>query len=439
MILLSYHTKKIISPEHMQDITNIQQITKVLNQFIINDIGNTSQFCKRERAIKPFELVMSLITALGDKSVDTIADLHRYFVTLSETDVCYKPFHKQLSKPEFVIFMKRLVDMAMLQLQQQVLGTDNNLSQFEQIIVQDGSSFAIHDSLQHEFKGRFTKISPAAVELHVTWDILNSTPKDIQLAPDHVSEYKFLPEPITLKKSLFMGDRGYFKLSYFDDIETNGGFYLSRSKTSFKPDIIAGFNRAGKVLKRFKNKNLKQLKKYIRRSEVVDMDVCRKGKFYRLIASWPKGKKEPTYWITNLDRVKFSASDVVKLYKLRWQIELLFKEWKSWNNLKKFNTRKKEIMEGLIWASLLSMLIKRSIAFSVEKITKSELSTFMVAKNTQGWFYPLMESITLDLRSEMAYLWDKTVRYLSHYAQRASHSRDRKSGRLQFGVEPFNA
>ena len=423
----------------MKDITNIQQITKVLNQFIINDIGSTSQFCKRERAIKPFELVMSLITALGDKSVDTIADLHRYFVTLSETDVCYKPFHKQLSKPEFVVFMKRLVDMAMLQLQQQVLGTDNNLSKFEQIIVQDGSSFAIHDSLRNEFKGRFTKISPAAVELHVTWDILNSTPKNIQLAPDHVSEYKFLPEPETLKNSLFMGDRGYFKLSYFDDIETQGGFFLSRSKTSFKPDIIAGFNRVGKVLKRFKNKNLKQLKKHIRRSEVVDMDVCRKGKFYRLIASWPKGKKEPTYWITNLDREKFSASDVVKLYKLRWQIELLFKEWKSWNNLKKFNTGKKEIMEGLIWASLLSMLIKRSIAFSVEKITKSELSTFMVAKNTQGWFYPLMESITLHLRSEMDYLWDKTVIYLSTYAQRASHSKDRKSGRLQFGVEPFNA
>lgn len=63
----------------------------------------------------------------------------------------------------------------------------------------------------------------------------------------------------------------------------------------------------------------------------------------------------------------------------------------------------------------------------------------MVAKNTQGWFYPFMESITWRLRSEMNYLWDKTVRYLSHYAQRASHSRDRKSGRLQFGVEPFNA
>ncbi len=28
---------------------------------------------------------MSLITALGDKSVDTVTDLHRYFVKLTET------------------------------------------------------------------------------------------------------------------------------------------------------------------------------------------------------------------------------------------------------------------------------------------------------------------------------------------------------------------
>ena len=66
----------------------------------MNDIG--SKFCKRERTIKPFELVMSLITGLGDKSVDTLSDLHRYFVAITGTDVCYKPFYKQLSKPELL-------------------------------------------------------------------------------------------------------------------------------------------------------------------------------------------------------------------------------------------------------------------------------------------------------------------------------------------------
>jgi len=82
------------------------------------------------------------------------------------------------------------------------------------------------------------------------------------------------------------------------------------------------------------------------------MDV--EGKItYRLIVSWPEGKGEPTYWATNLDREQFSADTIIKLHQLCWQIELLFKEWKSYCNLQKFNTRKATMMEGLVWVSLL--------------------------------------------------------------------------------------
>ncbi|GAA4887007.1 hypothetical protein GCM10023333_20550 [Ferrimonas pelagia] len=42
-----------------------------------------------------------------------------------------------------------------------------------------------------------------------------------------------------------------------------------------------------------------------------------------------------------------------------WQIELLFKEWKSFNNLKRFVTRLEHMVRGLIEASLLSLLVKR--------------------------------------------------------------------------------
>ena len=420
----------------MGDCTELRRITEVLNEFNINKIGNSSRFCKRQRTVKPFELVMSLITGLGDKSVDSIADLHRYFVSLSHVDVQYKPFHKQLCKPEFVGFMKQLIGMTMLRLQQQVLGTTDHLSCFKKVLVQDGSSFAVHDSLQEHFKGRFTTVSPAAVELHVTWDILQSTPEAIQLAPDHKAEYDYLPDASSMHGCLFMGDRGYFKLSYFDGIDDNGGSYLVRAKTTFNPDIEAGFNINGKRLKRFQGKTLQQLKKYIRRSRVVDMDVTRKSKSYRLIASWPADKSEPTYWITNLGREQFDANSVIKLYRLRWQIELLFKEWKSWNNLRKFNTGKKEIMEGLIWASLLSLLVKRSIAFSTESLKQVEISTFMVAKNTQGWFYPLMESILQQMPHDIKTTWYWAVEHLSRYAKRASPLKDRQTGRLQYGVEP---
>jgi hypothetical protein len=416
--------------------TELNRITKVLNDLNINEIGKTSRFCSRKRIIKPFELVMSLITALGDKSVSTVTDLHRYFVKLTETDVQYKPFHNQLSKPEFSQLMKSLVDVALNEWQQQILGTDATLSDFKRIVLQDGSSFAVHDSLKDTFKGRFTKISPAAIEVHVSWDVLQGYPEKISVSPDSQAEYDFLPDANSLVDTLFLADRGYFKLSYLESIDTAGGFYVVRAKTTVNPTVVAAFNRHGKALKRFAQKKQKDVKKHIRRSVIVDMDVEGKTN-YRLIASWPKGKSEPTYWATNLSREKFSAEAVIKLYSVRWQIELLFKEWKSYCNLQKFNTRKATMMEGLVWASLLTLLVKRRIGMSVQQIAGIELSTFMVAKNTQGWFYQLMESITQGVILTLKKNWEKTIDFLSKYAQRANPTRDREKGRLKCGLNPI--
>ena len=416
--------------------TELNKITKVLNDFNINEIGKTSRFCSRKRIIKPFELVMSLITALGDKSVSTVTDLHRYFVRLTETDVQYKPFHNQLSKPEFSQLMKSLVDVALNEWQQQILGTEVTLSDFKRIVLQDGSSFAVHDSLKETFKGRFTKISPAAIEVHVSWDVLQGYPEDISVSPDSQAEYDFLPDAGSLVDTLFLADRGYFKLSYLESIDTAGGFYVVRAKTTVNPTVVTAFNRQGKVLKRFSQKKQKDVKKYIRRSVIVDMDVEGKTN-YRLISSWPKGKSEPTYWATNLSREQFSAEWIIKLYSLRWQIELLFKEWKSYCNLQKFNTRKATMMEGLVWASLLTLLVKRRIGMSVQKLAGVELSTFMVAKNTQGWFYQLMESITQGVISTLKKNWHTTINFLSRYAQRANPTRDKEKGRLKCGLSPI--
>lgn len=58
--------------------------------------------------------------------------------------------------------------MALSECQQQILGTDIRLGDFKRIVLQDGSSFAVYDSLKDTFKGRFTKISPAAIEAHVS-------------------------------------------------------------------------------------------------------------------------------------------------------------------------------------------------------------------------------------------------------------------------------
>lgn len=233
-----------------------------------------------------------------------------------------------------------------------------------------------------------------------------------------------------------MADRGYFKLSYLRDIDKSGGFYVVRAKATSNPRVLAGFTTQNKPLKRFTNTRLKQVKSQIRRSKIVDMDVDN-GHRYRMIASWPKDKSDPTYWVTNLPRSAYPAESIVKLYGLRWQIELLFKEWKSYCNLRKFNTRKASMMEGLIWGSLLALLVKRRIGFSIQKIKGIAISSFMVAKNTQGWFYKLMESIIHYDHKELKQVWQWAIYYLSKYAKRAHPDRDRKTGRLAPGLTPF--
>jgi len=179
----------------------------------------------------------------------------------------------------------------------------NSCSEFDLIVITKPLSIpkAEHDSLKDTFKGRFTKISPAAIEGHVRWDLLQGYPQTISVSSDSQAEYDFLPDAKSLVDSLFLADRGYFKLSYLESINTAGGFYIVRAKTTVNPSVVAAFNHHGKALKRFSQKKQKNVKKHIRRSVIVDMDVEGKTN-YRLIASWPKGKSEPTYWATNLSR-----------------------------------------------------------------------------------------------------------------------------------------
>lgn len=69
-------------------------------------------------------------------------------------------------------------------------------------------------------------------------------------------------------------------------------------------------------------------------------------------------KKLPVNWlITNLPRtVPFVA--ICALYRIRWQIELAFKNLKSLNNFRAAKTKSQALTESFVWLSLISAQIK---------------------------------------------------------------------------------
>lgn len=220
--------------------------------------------------------------------------------------------------------------------------------------------------------------------------LLEQAPVNMTIAADTISEHDFRPSATELREQLLLADAGYLDQNYYHEIEQHGGFYLVRGKLSLNPTIEEARNQHGRLLPKLAGKKLKAVKHRTNRSDVLDM-VVRSGKFrYRIIRRWFTQEQRFVLWLTNLPREEFSATDIMLLYRTRWQIELLFKELKSHTNLRKFNTEQKAIVEGLIWASLLTLLLKRLIVNSASP----GLSLFKAAKNADVWFCPVVTAIS---------------------------------------------
>ncbi len=419
---------------------SVQQVAQALRETLgdkqLEDIARECGLLKRRREIVPFELLMACISALGSSDVKWLADIVRRFNYLTGKDVKYKPFHNQLSKAAFPVFLRKVLERCIAKLTSRVLQgiPEEKLAQFRDIMAHDGCSFALKDALAEVFPGRFTKTSPAAVELHVTMSLFTDNPCSITVAPDSCSERDFIPEAETVRGCLLLEDRGYEDRRFFQAVVNAGGHFIVRGKKSIKPTIRKAYDRNGRRVRHLENKRLtwRRLPRHD-----VDLLIDWHGYQGRLVVFYTPGKrnrKNYVYLHTNLDRNTFTMAEVSQIYRLRWQVELLFKEWKSHANLHGFDTAKEAIAEGLIWASIIAATLKRMIAHVAERLVGAPLSTQRVAQAASNFFDDILKAL-LHARRSLPRILSAAFRYLSHNARRAHPKRDRATGRLAFGLQ----
>jgi len=89
---------------------------------------------------------------------------------------------------------------------------------------------------------------------------------------------------------------------------------------------------------------------------------------FRLVGLLNEDDSEHHLYFTNLSRKKYSASDRAVQYRARWEVELLFKELKSWFGLDEINTTKPYIIEALIIMAAISLMISRVIVDELHKL-----------------------------------------------------------------------
>ena len=157
----------------------------------------------------------------------------------------------------------------------------------------------------------------------------------------------------------------------------------------------------------------------------------------RLIASWNRSKRQYRYLVTNLPRSRYTPEAVDQACRLRWQIELLFKEWKSYANLRAFNTANPGIAEGLIWAAVAAAAMKRYLAHMTQVLHAVEVSTRKVAMCAHHVLTDLFRVLISESSGEFLDILYGAIEYLAANATRAHPKRERRTGRLQSGIVPI--
>lgn len=409
-------------------------------------IARSSGFCRRMRSVTPQQLAVAVISAMATQNTETIADVQRTFNALTSRTMAYKPFHKSLAKPAFPQFMRLIVAHLLDELLTHALRPMHHsvLGLFDDILLHDGSSFAVHDALAGVFPGRHTTISPAAVELHSTMSLWSDQPIVLAISPDTAGERPYLPEPSDLKGKLIIGDRGYQSVDYCREVDAAGGYVLIRYQTQINP-VVVHCVLDGRVTSEHSGCRLQEVMRK-HRGKTIDVDVQWKGisdlqrpdTRLRVVLLWNAQSKDYMVLVTNLDCNRFPPSDLYQIYRLRWQVELLFKEWKSYCNLHRFGTTKAPIAEGLMWAALAACIIKRFMAKATQKVFDvGEISTRKTVMTIGHHLYSLFEALLAGsiVRDVLVAL----LRHLSTQALRAHPERDRRTGRLRLGILPVTA
>ncbi len=423
------------------EITEMERrFKKAFDPGSLTRMGAATGFVKRERVVTAETLAMTLLCAFACHRVQTLADLHRTFQAVSGRHIEYKPFHNQLAKTQFPEFMRQVLCHLVSSLAMRVLEPipGSVLSRFDDILLQDGSSLAVHDALAHRFPGRFTAVSPAAVELHVTMSLFEDRPLRIAMAPDKEGERQFLPAPGTLANKLVMGDRGYEDTGYCRDVEAAGGSFIIRFKGNINPKIRFVDVPETDPLHRLQGRKLKDVRAQFSGRD-VDMQVVftkdRKPVELRVVLIWNPELKLHMVLVTNLGRDEATPATVRALYRLRWQVEFLFKEWKSYANLHRFATTKVPIAEGLLWAAIAAAVLKRFFAHATQRV----LGTVAISTRTTVMAVTDFMREVLAVRHHgrrLRLALRALVEYLGHVAPRANPKRDRTRGRLATGLKP---
>lgn len=184
-----------------------------------------------------------------------------------------------------------------------------------------------------------------AVKLHFTLDYDGCLPTWLLItegAQHEITVARTLRFPAG---TIVVFDRGYLDFEWFADLDAAGVFFVTRLKDQIGYDVV--------------QRHAVPDRGHVRADEWIVLTGQQAGRKYReglrRVEIWLPEEERTLVFLTN--HLGFGPTTIARIYKARWQIELLFKALKQNLRVKTFVGTSANALHIQIWTALIALLI----------------------------------------------------------------------------------
>lgn len=281
---------------------------------------------------------------------------------------------------------------------------------FSAFKIKDSTCFQLPEEYKVTYPGSGGSGSEAAIRIQFEYDMLSGKITDLSLHAFNDQDQKNARETWQNlnERELIARDLGYTMIDMIKAISDQKAFFISKLAPVVKNIYLLKQGKYKKV--DFKN-TLRKMRKYkfnkveyqayvgedkqpIRlllekvpdnvyqqRLKQAEAQAKKKG---RKVSQERKIRLWLTIFITNISKEELTHEAIQQIYRLRWQIELVFKTWKSYAKLAEIKPMKQIRFECMLYSRLIWLTIQCKLLMNVllffMKQTQVQLSMMKLSK-----------------------------------------------------------
>jgi Transposase DDE domain len=261
------------------------------------------------------------------------------------------------------------------------------LKNFTSVKIKGSTRFQIPDHLKEAYPGNGGLASEAGIHVQFEVDLLSGKVNDLYVTDSLHQDTTDAKQTVEMieRGSLILRDLGYFSSKTLQEIVLRKAFYISRLDHKIN---IYTLKKNG----RYKELDRKKIHAYLKRTGLLARELevyigedkvpvrliaemMPEEELNNRLAKARKGARRRgtglsdryiaaaslNLFVTNVPLQWVAAKEIRTLYRLRWQIELRFKTWKSFSRLHAGKKMKLHRFETYLYACLLFILINWEI------------------------------------------------------------------------------